>query len=211
MTLLELVQVPDDQRDVQWEYRFFDALAAGKVKVLAADPQTGPDGFPYLMVETSPDATEPAVKVIDWLALRGIGLVVNPMKTYPDFVFNYGMLWHFKEKNLFVIPQADVAPGTVEITEGQGLIAGPPTKEYLPDHVRVILREFFRDQGLLAVKILVMSQDRKHYDLAISLESLGNPPRAEHQGIGEAIAWFLPAHYSLLLVSEQGLPAFTAL
>lgn len=211
MDLSQLVQVPDEQRDVQWEYRFFDALAAGKVKVMSGDPQTGPDGFPYLMVETADDATEPVAKIVHWLAMRGIGLVVNPGKSYPDFVFNYGMLWNFKEKNLFVVPQAEVAPGTVEITEGQGLIAGPPTKEYLPDYVRTMLREFFRDQGFLAVKILVMSQDRKHYDLAVSLESLGNPPKQEHQGIGEAIAWFLPAHYSLLLVSEQGLPAFTEL
>ena len=139
-------------------------------------------------------------------------MVVNPQnKTYPDYVFNYGMVWHFKETGLFVRRQADVPAGTVEITPGQGLHAGPPTPEYLPNYVRAILKEFFRDQGLLAVKILVMSQDRKHYDLAISLESLGNPPMKEHQGIAEAISWFLPGHYSLVLVSEKGLPPFTDL
>lgn len=211
MSLQDLVQTPEDQRDVQWEYRFFDALAAGKLRVVSPDPQRGPDGWPYLMTETSDQATEPAPKIIQWLATRGIGLVVNPGKSYPDFVFNYGMLWHFKETGLFVRPQAEVPAGTVELKEGQGLHAGPPTPEYLPPYVRGILREFFRDQGLLAVKILVMSQDRKHYDLAISLESMGNPPAHEHQGIAEAVSWFLPSHYSLLLVSEKGLPEFTAL
>ena len=74
--------------------------------------------------------------------------------------------------------------------------------------MRKILRDFFRDQGLLAVKILMMSQDGKNFDLAISLESLGNPPEKEHQGIAEAISWFLPPHYSLLIVSEKGLPSY---
>lgn len=208
MSLQEIIKVPDEQRDVQWEYRFFDALAASSLHVVSGEPQQGPDGWPYLLVETREDATEPAPKIIHWLALRGIGLVVNPTRAYPDFVFNYGMLWHFKETGLFVRPQAEVPAGTVEIGTGQGLHAGPPTQEYLPDYVRTILREFFRDQGLHSVKMLVMSQDRKHYDLAISLESLGNPPPAEHQGVAEAIGWFLPTHYSLVLVSESGLPAF---
>lgn len=211
MDILELVKVPDDQRDVQWEYKFFDALAASKLRVVAPDPQKGPDGWPYLLVETAEAATEPAPKIVHWLATRGIGLVVNPGKAYPDFVFNYGMLWNFKERGLFVSPVEPGPSGPLEIQPGQGVLAGPPTADYLPDYVRGILREFFRDQGLLAVKILMISADRKHYDLAISLDSLGTPPEAEHQGIAEAISWFLPAHYSLVLVREEGLPGFTAL
>ncbi|MBX2988279.1 MAG: hypothetical protein KF802_10315 [Bdellovibrionaceae bacterium] len=212
MSLTELLNVPDTQRDVLWERRFFDAVISSKLKVLSADPQQGPDGWPYLMTETSLEATEPAPKILNWLATRGIGLVVNPgKKSYPDYVFNYGMVWHFKETNLFVRPQDEVPAGAVDIAPATGLHAGAPTKEYLPDYVRTILREFFRDQNLLAVKILVMSQDRKHYDLAFSLESLGNPPEKEFEGISQAIAWFLPTHYSLILVSEKGLPPFVNL
>jgi hypothetical protein len=40
---------------------------------------------------------------------------------------------------------------------------------------------------------------------------LGNPPEREHEGIAEAIAWFLPNHYSVVLISEKGLPTFSAL
>lgn len=211
MNLQEILKVPDDARDIDWENQFFDALLMSKVKILSPDPQQGPDGWPYLLAETSMDATEPVPKVLEWLAKKGIGLVINPHKSYPDFVFNYGMVWHCKETGLFVRPQAQVPAGTVEMNAGEGLHAGPPTPEYLPDYVRTILREFLRDQGVLMPKILVMSQDRKHYDLAFSLESMGNPPEAEHQGIAEAISWFLPGHYSLVLVGEKGLPLFTAL
>lgn len=204
----ELLKVPDDQRDSAWEDRFFHALVHGKLKVLSPDPQQGPDGWPYLLTETGAEATEPANKIVQWLAERGIGLVVNPQREYPDFVFNYGMLWNFKETGLFSMPAEEAPSGSVELQPGQSVLAGPPNPKYLPDYVRSILRDFFRDQGLLAVKILVISQDGKHFDLAFSLESLGNPPEKEHQGIGEAISWFLPMHYSILLMSEKGLPGF---
>lgn len=211
MNLTEIVKVPDEQRDQQWENNFFMALTQSNVKLLSETPQSGPDSWPYLFVETSEEGTEPANKVIQWLALKGVGLAVNPMKPYPDFVFSYGMLWHFKETGLFYRTAEDSPVGTLEISKGQGLHAGPPSPEYLPVYVRTILKEFFRDQGVLRPRILVMSQDRKHYDLAFSLESLGNPPTKEHQGIAEALSWFLPPHYSLVLVSEIGLPEFSDL
>jgi hypothetical protein len=211
MNLVELVKIPDEKRDHQWEIDFFMAISKSPLKLISEDPQQGPDGWPYLLAETSTEAQEPANKIIQWLAMKGIGLVVNPHKSYPDFVFTYGMLWNFKETGLFY-QTADEAPvGTVEITEGQKLHAGPPAPHYLPQYVRNILKEFFRDQTILSPRILVMSTDRKHYDLAFSLNSLGNPPQKEHQGIAEAISWFLPPHYSVVLVKEDGLPPFVDL
>jgi hypothetical protein len=99
----------------------------------------------------------------------------------------------------------------IEFNEGKKLLAGEPSNEYLPDYVRKVLRDFFRDQGLLQVKILMISENSGHYDLAFSTESLGNPPQNEMQGIGEAISWFLPPHYSILLASEKDLPEFIVL
>ncbi|XGC80693.1 hypothetical protein ACES2L_15315 [Bdellovibrio bacteriovorus] len=211
MELLDLVNIPDEKRDHQWEIDFFMAVTAGNLKLLHEAPQKGPDNWPYLLAETAPDATEPANKIMQWLALKGVGLVVNPRKEYPDYVFTYGMLWHFKETGLFYRTADESPVGTLELNEGQKLHAGPPAPHYLPQYVRNILKEFFRDQGVHMPKILVMSMDRKHYDLAFSLESLGNPPTREHQGIAEAISWFLPPHYSVVLVSEKGLPAFVDL
>lgn len=211
MDLLEVVTIPDEKRDHTWEINFFMAVTQGKLKLVHEAPQKGPDGWPYLLAETSTEATEPANKIIQWLALKGVGLVVNPLKSYPDYVFTYGMLWHFKETGLFY-RTADASPvGTLEMEKGQALHAGPPTPQYLPQYVRNILKQFFLDQNVLCPKILVMSADRKNYDLAFSLESLRNPPTKEHQGILEAISWFLPPHYSIALVSEAGLPAFVDL
>ncbi len=211
MTLEKLLNVTEEERDLDWEDKFFMAFTSSEIQVLSAEPQTGPDGWPYLLADTKGEELEPAQKVLQCLATRGIGLALNPTKSYPDFVFNYGMIWHFRETGLFYRRQDEITSGAVEMKEGQNILSGPPKEEYLPGYVRKVLKDFFLDQGLMAIKILMISQDGKHYDLAFSLESLGNPPQKEHEGIAEAISWFLPPHYSILLTTEKGLPPFLPL
>ncbi len=211
MNLEQLLNVSEEDRDLDWEDKFFMAFTSSEIQVLAAEPQEGPDGWPYLLADTKGAQTEPAQKVLQWLASRGIGLALNPTKSYPDFVFNYGMIWHFRETGLFYRRQDEIKKGAVELNAGQKILSGPPTEEYLPSYVRKVIKDFFLDQGLLSVKIIMISTDGNHYDLAFSLESLGNPPEKEHEGIAEAISWFLPPHYSILLTLEKELPAFLAL
>lgn len=204
----DLLQIPDTDRDPAWENKFFQALMLTNLKLLSPEPQTGPDNWPYLLAEIDETGTETSHQIFNWLAEKGIGLALNPMKEYPDYVFSYGMIWSFKETGFFYKPVADRESGTVQFDTGNLVHAGSPTDQYLPPYVKGIIKEFFRDQGILAPRILLISTDRLNYDLAISLESLGNPPETEHQGIAEAVAWFLPPHYSLLLVSEEGMPPF---
>ncbi|MCK6597191.1 MAG: hypothetical protein L6Q37_02405 [Bdellovibrionaceae bacterium] len=210
-----LLTVAHDKRDVSWENNFFNLLTASHVNILSADPQIGPDNWPYLMAEWNeksdktmePDKEE-TQKVIQWLSDKGIGLVINPMKEYPDYVFTYGMIWSFKETGFFY--RTDTVSSTESLpSDGTTqFYYGPPSQQYLPDYVRKVLREFFRDQGLMNVKLLMLSSDNKEFDLAFSLESLGNPPKEEHEGIAEAISWFLPPHYPILLIGEKNLPTF---
>ncbi|MFN7823855.1 MAG: hypothetical protein ACK5P6_00685 [Pseudobdellovibrionaceae bacterium] len=208
MDLKSLVQVPEAQRNQAWENQFFQTLSQSQLSFMSMEPQTGPDGWPYMLMRTEGDQQESFQKLLFWLSTRGIGLVINPGKEYPDYVFTYGMLWHFRETGFFFMPVPERNHGVVEFHPQEVVNAGPPTEKYLPSYVRQVLRDFFRDQGILRPKILVMSTDNINYDLAISLESLKNPPEQEHQGIAEAIGWFLPPHYSILLVSENGLPSF---
>lgn len=215
-TIEQLLKVQDSQRDTQWEDEFLTRLTESTVHVLSPDPQTGPDQWPYMMVAVGEKAAgdsadEPAQKVLSWLSDKGIGLAVNPMNEYPDFVLTYGMIWNFRETGRFIDRRPIPQDGEVEYQTQDLKIAGPPTPEYLPEYVRSILRQFWRDQGVLAPKILVLSVDGKNFDFAMSLESLGNPPKNEHPGIAEAISWFLPPHYSVVLVSEKGLPTFVGL
>ncbi len=153
---------------------------------------------------------EPTQKIMNWLSTRGIGMAVNTHKEYPDYVFSYGMIWHFMKTGLFFRPNHN-SNSNLELNPNQKIHAGAPTEDYLPETPRKILKEFFRDQGILSPKILLISSDGLNYDLAVSLESLKNPSESEHQGIAEAISWFLPPHYSIILISEKGFPKFVEL
>lgn len=212
MSLENLLTTEAEKRDNQWESKFLDAFINSKVEILSEDPQPGPEGFPYLLVKTSSTATEPVTKVIDWLSSRGIGLVVNPQnEKNPDYVFSYGMIWNFKERNRFLEPIDNTRSNRMEIKEGEKLYHGDINEKYFPKYARNILKEFFLQQGILAPKVLAISTDQKHYDICFSLNSLGSPETKEHAGVAEAIAWFFPFNASIVLVEEKNLPAFYAL
>ena len=209
--LQELLNVPGNDRDDQWEESFFKELSSAPLRIAQEEPITGPDSWPYLLAETDSEEGEPIDKIIHWLSTRGIGLVINAEKSIPDYVFSYGMLWHYRETGLYFLREELGDDDVFAIESGQKIKAGAPSEEYLPSYVRNILKDFFVQQGVLSPKLLVMSVDGENYDLAFSLEALGNPPEEEHQGVLEALSWFLPPHYRLLLISEEGLPDFYAL
>lgn len=217
-TLAEHLKTAEENRNQSWDENFFRLFSEANLQLLSEDPQQGPDGWPYLIGEISseqPDEDkkiDSAQKVLRWLSDKGIGLVVNPRRQpYPDYVFSYGMIWSFRETGYFIKYQELLQDKQFIVDADSKIHAGPPTKEYLPDYVRGILRDFLRDQGVFDARILMISTDGKHYDLCFSLESLGTPPESEHEGILEAISWFLPPHYSVAVVSEQGLGAFESL
>ena len=211
-SLGDLLKTNGDLRDDVWEKAFLSALPTAKVSMLTTEAQQGPDGWPYFLVSTeATDATEPLVKVLEWLSSRGIGLVINPQRDAPDYVLTYGMIWNFRERGEFLSPTRSVSAGAIEIQPGAEVLTGAPTEQFLPSYARAILKQFLLDQGIFAPKILLVSFDKSNYDLCFSLESLKSPPEKEHAGIAEALAWFLPAHYAVSLVSEKSIPGFLPL
>jgi hypothetical protein len=223
MTISELLKTNEQNRDFSWDEKFFKVFSEQQVRLLSQDPQQGPDGWPYIIcetlgsndsAETANDQIESTQKLFHWLADRGIGLVVNPRRQpYPDYVFSFGMIWNFRQTGYFIQP--DLITRGTESSEvdyqNKKIYTGAPTEAYLPLTVRKVLKDFFRDQAVLDPKVLMISTDQKNYDFCISLESIGNPPATEHSGVAEAISWFLPTHYSIVLVSENGLPEFSSL
>lgn len=206
----ELLKVPDATRDSRWEDEFLTRLSESSLTVLSPDPQTGPDQWPYLLVSTDA-GDQPAQRVLAWLAERGIGMAVNPTKEYPDYIITYGMIWSFRETGRFIDRRQVPQDGEVEYVGAELKMSGPPTETYLPLYVRKVMKQFWADQGVLQPRIQVLSMDGENFDFALSLESIGNPPAKEHSGIAEAVSWFLPPHYSVVLVSEKALPPFSPL
>lgn len=204
-TLTEVLDVPENQRDSAWEIQFFHALAEGKLEICEEEPQNGPDGWPYLLTKSGDSSRESFQKVLHWLSDKGIGLVINPHKEFPDYVFSYGMLWFFKETGLFFREHRVLKEGAFEFEIRDIKSAGEPTENYLPGYVRKVLREFFIQQGVLTPRMLTFTLDGENYELAFSTESLGSPDPSEYQGILEALAWFLPPHYHVAVLSEKEL------
>ena len=216
--------ISDEHRNQAWDEKFFKLFSESQLKMVSADPQQGPDSWPYLIAEivttpTNDTATsestntiDSAQKILHWLSTRGIGLVINPYRLpHPDFVLTYGMIWSFRETGFFNKYQMQNETKQLLIENPAEAICGEPTVEFLPQYVRKVLKDFFLDQSVFDPKVLMVSQDGKNFDLCFSLESLGNPKTQEHQGVLEALSWFLPPHYSLALISEKNLPAFKSL
>jgi len=208
--IYRLADVPSEDRQEDWETQFLTALAHARFRILIDEPQQGPDGWPYLLAQIDPTGTETLLQLIDWLSHQGVGLVLNPYKDTPDYVLTYGMIWNYKQNRTFLAPLNKQVPqqGQIVYRADQAIHAGPPSTEYWPDYARAVMREFLKSNGVGETKVLVLSEDQSHYDLCFSLESFGNPPATEHRGLLEALSWFLPPHYSLVLTTEKGLPAF---
>ncbi len=215
MKFKELLDVAPDARDGDWEKAFLATLPEARVRILNPEPSTGPGGWPYLFVGEATDVeveSEPLLQVLSWLSTRGIGLALNPQKEVPDFVLTYGMVWNFRERGQFLTEvTSDTRSGAIEVSAGQEVLTAQPTEQYLPPYARAMVKQFLADQGAFTPKIMMVSFDKKNYDLCFSIESLKSPPQEEHAGIAEALSWFLPAHYTVSLVSEKALPGFQAL
>lgn len=208
MTLKTLTEMPESQRQDQWEWQFLEQIVPAKVQIVHDEPRPGPDGFPYIHLRTD-TGDEPFLKVVNWAASRGIGLVINPHKMMPDYVFTFGMLWNFVETGKFVAA-SDTPPTDLKIDSET--IMGAPTDAYLPPYVRSILKEFLAAQGFPSPRILVAtSKDFKQTDLVFSVESLAAIEPQDHPVLAEAMGWFLPTHYSLVFASEKKLPKFFSL
>lgn len=226
--MLELLSVPNKDRDIVWESDFLKKLPDTNISLIAQAPQAGPDQFPYMFIEIKEDSKEPAINLLKWIAENGIGLAINPTKNFPDFVLTYGMIWNYVQFGKFLEnsvakphvhgpncnhghDHSHTAESEQTIEPGVEFYVGAPSTTYLPPSVRNVLKEFLKQQGVMAPRVVMISPDKVKFDLCFSIESFGSPKAEEHEGILQALSWFLPAHYSLAFVSEQGIPSFEEL
>lgn len=185
---------------------FFKELLNTKVGLLSESLQTGPDDMPYLFVTTdSENPSEDMHSLLKWCYEKGAGLVLNPQRPEPDFIFTYGMVWNFIHNGEFL--SSEVIVGTKSNTPNASkYFAGEIVESVWPKVPRTWLKKFLLEQGVIAPKAVLLSEDQKKYEIAFSIESLGSGDESEHEGILETFAWFFPRHYSLMLVKEKMIP-----
>ncbi|PCI27157.1 hypothetical protein COB52_05285 [Candidatus Kaiserbacteria bacterium] len=204
----------DTERGPEWEAALIAGLLKTRVKLIEEKATSGPDGFPYLLVETAKgdvaenmtdkletEKLEPVLEIIDWLSQKGVGLVLNPLREpYPDLVLTYGMIWSLHRFGRIELPSENFS---------RDFQAGEPTEDVLPTAVRKMIKQFFLDNGVFSLKFMLVTRV-EGLELCFSLESLGNPPSKEHEGVAEAISWFLPTNIGVSLASEKNIQGFVA-
>lgn len=206
MTLSQLEHTPENIRDLLWIEKYTEVLKDTPLTVLNDQPQEGPDGFSYLLVGTRGKGQETLKDLIQWGADKGIGFVFNPEKSSPDLILTYGMLWNYLVQEEFLSNVE--GPISEEIIDGELLYTGVPTEEYWPKRARQLFKEFLLAQGVLDPQMVLVMRSKEDTggDICLSIESLGNPPKEEWDGLLQAFSWFFPRHYSLSLVSKKNLP-----
>lgn len=200
-TLHELTLTKLGSRNQEWEQLFLDAFAKGQVFVTSEDVQIGPDGWPYLFVNTDLEngsgVKDSAINVIQWAYQHGVGLVVNPQKEKPDYVFNFGMLWGYAHRGQFVSFFDD------NYSDDEQVYLAKVTDDIIPKHAQHIIKEYIASAGVESPRAALITRNKVNYELAFAIESLNNPPSSEHQGIAKGISWFMPTDMPIVLLYEK--------
>lgn len=198
-----LSQVKNSSRNQEWEQKFLDAFVASEVMVVSEDIQVGPDGWPYLFIDTDLNKTsegglrDKALNVVQWAYQHGVGLVINPHKDKPDYVFNFGMLWSYAHRGVFVSFFED------NYSEDDPVYIAKVTDDIIPKHAQNILKEYIASAGVEAPRAALITRNKVNYELAFAIESLNNPPANEHQGIAKGLSWFMPTDMPIVLLYEN--------
>lgn len=191
-------------RDEAWENLFLKHFPETRVTVVEEDIRIGPDGFAYLILAMDPQSDEPVEKILSWAYDKGVGLVLNSHKMVPDYVFTHGMLWYYAFNKRFQ-ESSSFKSGGVELDLNNSVF-GEVADSYWPKFSREMLREFLKTQNVTLNYLLVTSKDFKQTDLCLTEESFSALPAPKRNQLIEKIRWFLPPHYSVVLVSEKNLP-----
>lgn len=208
-SLSDLLITAQSQRDDLWEQRFLGALPSSSIYVMNKVPQMDPNGqWPYLWItdradkaSQQPSQQENLKALMAWCVQEGLGLVFNPQKMSPDYIFNYGMVWHFFYKGCFFERRSAVFHNQkLDLKGSQSKSVDELT---LPIQVRKILKEFTQSHNVLNLQICQIDHQDGSWDLALDIDSLKPDSEEEQQNLLEALSWFLPPHYSLMALRRN--------
>lgn len=201
--LNKILQTNTGKRNQDWEQSFLNSFVTSELYLIEENVKIGPDGWPYLYITTDKDqkfeAKDQAQKIIDWAFESGVGIVVNPQKEKPDYIFNYGMIWSFIHRGEFI----NYSQAVVE--ENAPIYIAKITDDIIPHKVMHFLKDYIATAGIKDPRFALITRDKINFELALSIESLGSPPPSEHEGIAKAFSWFLPINMPIVLIYEDKL------
>lgn len=204
----QLLQTPAPERDAAWSKAFFSHLPTASFRSVVPQVVTGPGGFPYFQLFL-PEPGQPFQCFVlgkmkdDFLLGKGFGVVLNPTTSSADWVFTYGDILHYHQKNTFEYPEIPPQPLSQEaLKESEEVMIAAPSEEFFPQVTRNIVRNFLITNGNASPKVFLMTRSGEpHLAFNISPESMGNEEKC--QALLQALTWFFPRDYRLIGADEK--------
>lgn len=208
----KLFAIPHEQRDNNWQQSFLANIE--EASFVCNDPQviSGPDGFPYFVLNIPEANKEFQCYVIkhmvpEFILDNGLGVVINPSKGQPDWVFTYGELVNYHLRNEFYTDSKNWYVQTENtLKENTEMLIGQPSEYILPLQTRNILRQYLKQYTDVEVKFLLTNRPEGEeflQQLVFNLTPSHFQSEEHFSGVMQNIGWFLPRHYTYASTLEE--------
>lgn len=206
-----LFDVSLEQRNEDWQKEFLANV--DDASFACGDPQviSGPDGFPYFVLNIPEKNKEFQCYVLKkiipaFIFEHGFGVVFNPSKGQPDWVFTHGELVNYYLRGEFYTKSDNWYVQNQEvIQESEKLLVGQPSEYIIPPSVRDILRKYLAQYTKKEVKLVLTNRPHGEeflQQIIFNLEPQDFESEEHFRGVMQNIAWFLPRHYTYASTSE---------
>lgn len=202
--VVDLLAIDPSARDQTWLTSFYAAIPNASME--SQEPQVilGPDNQAYFVLKTPKGGSFSPFSIthiLDVCLQQGFGIVLNPQKGTPDFVFSYGQLWHFKETGeLAELPLATGMPD--DNLDGQILIASP-SERIFPQYARSVLAKVLQTLNVAAPAIMMITDARGQRRLVFNFfpeDCTSDKDFATKMGF---LNWYLPNSHGLTAISKK--------
>ena len=211
-TLIDLFQIPPEQRDEAWSNSFYENVQTASYACGTPQVFRGPDGFPYFILKT-PEPNQPFESFCisnmkdDFLLEKGFGVVLNPTDLGADWVFSYGDILNLHLNREFYSHTDDPVVENVETVKKETeILIAQPSETYLPKQSRVIIEKFLQSIGLQQPKLVMICRtvnEKMVQELAFNIFVEDFADSEQLNNYLHRISWFLPRHYIILAVPKN--------
>lgn len=216
--IFHLVQVPQADRDEQWQHSLLENLPEASFRCGNPQVVSGPDGFPYFQLLLPEPYQNFQCFVIDkmkddFLLANGYGVVINPTAENADWVLSYGDILNFHLTKTFYTKEQTAfskKTGDETIREEEKVMIGQPSETILPRQTRKLISDFLKTNGIPTPKVLLMMRHvdegkEVSQDIVFNISPQSFDTEKEYQKVMQTIAWYLPRHYSFVGMDEKTL------
>lgn len=209
-----LMVVPFEKRDLAWRVEFLDSLPQANLKLSTTEVVLSDDGFPYIQLETVQSNQNFHAYVISkqlpTILNQGFGIVINPQNEKTDWILSYGDLVNYELNDNFYTDNSIFSDNKTNIAIGKDekILVGQPATSILPSYLRKQLKEYLLHTGIKVPKVMLIARNYEDeklavQDLVFNISPMQFAHERAYNEVMQAIAWFLPKHYSFLGVNEM--------